>query len=56
MTSNRIETGVSAYNNAEVARACGHHHLSELSLDDLSTFDRDLAYLTGVPYAGVVPL
>jgi hypothetical protein len=25
-------------------------------LDDLVTFDRDFAYLSGVPYAGVVPL
>lgn len=39
-----------------LARACGHDHLNELRLDDLTTYDRDLAYLTGVPYAGVVPL
>jgi glutamate synthase domain-containing protein 2 len=39
-----------------MARACGHDHLRELRLDDLTTYDRDLAYLTGVPYAGVVPL
>ena len=39
-----------------LARACGHAHLGEFSLDDLTTYDRDLAYLTGVPYAGVVPL
>jgi glutamate synthase domain-containing protein 2/nitrite reductase/ring-hydroxylating ferredoxin subunit len=39
-----------------MARACGHTHLNEFVLDDLTTYDRDLAYLTGVPYAGVVPL
>ncbi|MEM6992173.1 MAG: glutamate synthase-related protein [Myxococcota bacterium] len=39
-----------------LARACGHDHLSDFCLDDLTTYDRDLAYLTGVPYAGVVPL
>lgn len=39
-----------------LARACGHEHLGQFCLDDLTTYDRDLAYLTGVPYAGVVPL
>lgn len=39
-----------------LARACGHDHLNEFELRDLTTYDRDLAYLTGVPYAGVVPL
>lgn len=39
-----------------LARACGHRHLADFDLDDLVTFDRDFAYLSGVPYAGVVPL
>ena len=39
-----------------LARACGHDSLSGLCRDDLSTWNRDIAYLTGVPYAGVVPL
>ncbi len=39
-----------------LARACGHTHLNELCLDDLSTWKREIAYLTGVRYAGVVPL
>jgi glutamate synthase domain-containing protein 2/nitrite reductase/ring-hydroxylating ferredoxin subunit len=39
-----------------LARACGHRSLADLAPDDLTTFDRDIAYLTGVPYAGVVPL
>lgn len=39
-----------------LARACGHDHLSGFHRDDLTTYHRDLAYLTGAPYAGVVPL
>ena len=36
-----------------LARACGHDHLSHFSRDDLSTFDRDMATLTGIEYGGV---
>jgi len=36
-----------------LARACGHASLSGFCLEDLTTYDRDLAHLTGVPYAGV---
>jgi glutamate synthase domain-containing protein 2 len=36
-----------------MARACGHDHLNQLNIDDLSTFDREMAHLAGVPYAGV---
>jgi glutamate synthase domain-containing protein 2 len=39
-----------------LARACGHTHLSEFNADDLTTFKRDMAYLTGVAYGGVTPL
>lgn len=39
-----------------LARACGHDHLSGFNHDDLSTWDRDIAYLTGVNYAGMTPL
>lgn len=39
-----------------LARACGHHRLSDFHPGDLTTFNRDLAYLTGVAYAGVTPL
>ncbi len=39
-----------------LARACGHRRLADFDLDDLVTFDRDFACLSGVPYAGVVPL
>jgi glutamate synthase domain-containing protein 2 len=36
-----------------LARACGHTHLNQFNSDDLTTFKRDLAHLTGVGYAGV---
>jgi len=39
-----------------LARACGHTHLNQFVKDDLTTFDRDIAYLTGIAYGGVVPL
>ena len=39
-----------------MARACGHTHLSQFCMDDLTTWKREIAYLTGVKYAGVVPL
>jgi glutamate synthase domain-containing protein 2 len=36
-----------------LARACGHNHLSQLCVDDLTTFDREMHHLTGIPYGGV---
>jgi len=39
-----------------LARACGHNHFNQFAVDDLTTWSRDIAYLTGVKYAGVVPL
>jgi hypothetical protein len=39
-----------------LARACGHDQLNQFSRDDLTTYNRDMAYLTGIPYGGVVPL
>ena len=39
-----------------IARACSHDHLSKFNIDDLTTWDRDIAYLTGIAYAGVTPL
>jgi len=36
-----------------MARACGHTHLSDFSVEDLTTWNRDLAHLSGVAYAGV---
>jgi glutamate synthase domain-containing protein 2 len=37
-----------------LARACGHDHLAKFSPDDLSTWDREMAHLSGVRYAGVI--
>ena len=39
-----------------LARACGHTHLNRFNADDLTTFKRDMAYLTGIQYGGVEPL
>ncbi|MDJ0769595.1 MAG: glutamate synthase-related protein [Ilumatobacter sp.] len=38
-----------------LARACGRSHLSELCLDDLTTFDREMHHLAGIPYGGITP-
>ena len=39
-----------------LARACSHDHLNQFTPNDLTTWHRDMAYLTGIPYGGVVPL
>jgi glutamate synthase domain-containing protein 2/nitrite reductase/ring-hydroxylating ferredoxin subunit len=36
-----------------LTRACGHRHLGELTPSDLTTWQREMAQLTGDPYAGV---
>jgi len=36
-----------------LARATGHDRLADLAIDDLTTFDRELAHLTGIRYGGV---
>ncbi|MDH3685715.1 MAG: glutamate synthase-related protein [Myxococcales bacterium] len=38
-----------------LARACGHSHLNQFTVDDLVTWRRDMHHLTGVPFAGVNP-
>ena len=38
---------------AVLARAAGHDHLGKFNLDDLTTFDADMARLSGVNYGGV---
>jgi glutamate synthase domain-containing protein 2 len=38
-----------------LTRACGHRHVSELSIYDLTTFDREMHHLAGVPYGGLNP-
>jgi glutamate synthase domain-containing protein 2 len=37
-----------------MARACGHHHLNQFVKDDLATWQREMALLSGVRYAGVL--
>ena len=39
-----------------LARAAGHQHLNQFSIDDLTTFKLELAQLTGVVYGGVAPI
>ena len=39
-----------------LARACGHSHLNRFAMRDLSTWQPDIARLTGVAYSGVEPL
>ncbi len=38
-----------------LTRACGHESFAQLSPYDLSTWNRDMAHLTGIAYAGVSP-
>jgi len=38
-----------------MARACGHSRLDEFTIDDLTTFDREMHHLTAIPYGGVHP-
>ncbi len=35
-----------------LARACGHHDLSHFTIEDLSTYDEQMARLTGIAWAG----
>lgn len=35
-----------------MARACGHSHLNQFTKDDLATWHREMAQLTGVRYSG----
>ena len=39
-----------------MARACGHHSLSDFNQDDLATWHREMAHLSGIHYAGLTPL
>ncbi|WP_170327630.1 glutamate synthase-related protein [Ruegeria arenilitoris] len=36
-----------------MARACGHNHLSGFNIDDLTTWKRDIADLSGVTFGGM---
>jgi glutamate synthase domain-containing protein 2/nitrite reductase/ring-hydroxylating ferredoxin subunit len=39
-----------------LARACGHSKLSEFSISDLTTWNRDMAALSGISYTGVAKI
>ena len=39
-----------------LARAAGHRHLQDFTIDDLTTFKTDIARLTGIAYGGVSSL
>ena len=39
-----------------MARACGHDQLNKFNNSDLATWSRDMAYLSGVKYSGLVDL
>ena len=36
-----------------MARACGHTHLNQFNRDDITTWNKDMAALTGIAFAGV---
>ncbi len=36
-----------------MARGCGHDHLNKFCIDDLTTWNREMAHLTGIAYGGV---
>jgi glutamate synthase domain-containing protein 2 len=36
-----------------LARACGHHHLSEFTINDITTWKKEMAELTGIMFGGV---
>ena len=46
-----FETAIGLMKN--LARACGHTHLNQFCLDDLTTFKRPITELTGIPFGGV---
>jgi len=37
-----------------MARACGHEHLKQFSINDLATWHREMALLAGVKYSGMM--
>ena len=58
----KIEKGAQQLNNflrastelmQVMARACGHDHLDQFNSDDLTTWQREMAHLSGVAYGGV---
>ena len=51
-----IKAGGTVHLMQVLARAAGHQHLNQFSIDDLTTFKMELAQLTGVAYGGVAPI
>ena len=58
----KVEKGAEQLNNffrastelmQVMARACGHDHLNKFCIDDLTTWDREMAHLTGIAYGGL---
>ncbi|MDB4584943.1 FMN-binding glutamate synthase family protein, partial [Draconibacterium sp.] len=37
-----------------IARACGYANFNQFNKNDLTTFNRDIHYLTGINYAGII--
>ena len=37
-----------------IARACGHNALNQFTANDLSTWNREMARLSGIKYAGLM--
>ena len=35
-----------------MARACGHNHLSKFNINDITTWKKDMADLTGIKFGG----
>jgi glutamate synthase domain-containing protein 2 len=35
-----------------MARACGHNHLNQFNPNDLATWNREMAHLSGIKYSG----
>ncbi len=40
---------------AVMGRACGHNHLNQFNTEDLTTWKKEMAELTGIQFAGVGP-
>ncbi len=36
-----------------MARACGHDHLNQFTLNDITTWKREISDLSGIAYAGI---
>ena len=58
----KLEKGAAQLNNffrastelmQVMARACGHDHLNKFCIDDLTTWEREMAHLTGIAYGGL---